>query len=213
MDKARHIVIEGPIGVGKTSLTRLLAERLGARAICENTSDNPFLADFYRNPKKFAFQTQLFFLMSRYQQQKDLAQPDLFTKTTICDYIFDKDRIFAYMNLSDDEIMLYEKIYALLCKAAIKPDLVVFLVADPKVLIKRIKRRNHSFEKKITPEYLVELVATYNKFFFSYISSPLLVVNTTEIDFVHSKEDFERLVQEIITHNRGVKQFIPLGRI
>ena len=211
MDKTRHIVIEGPIGVGKTSLTLMLAERFGARPVLEKVDENPFLADFYRDPRKYAFQVQLFFLLTRYQQHKELAQPDLFERSTVCDYIFAKDRIFAYLNLDENEIMLYERIYSMLEPAAIKPDLVVFLVASPKMLFKRIRLRNRPYERKITAEYLEELVSAYNKFFFSYNQSPLLVVNTSELDFVHSKEDFERLVEEIVSHNRGVKHFIPIG--
>lgn len=211
MDKTRHIAIEGPIGVGKTSLTKMLAQRLGARAICERVDENPFLSDFYRNPRKFAFQTQLFFLLSRYQQQKDLAQPDLFERSTVSDYLFAKDRIFAHLNLDENELALYENIYSMLETSSIKPDLVVYLTASPKVLIKRIKQRGRPSERKITAEYLEELVSAYNHFFFNYSQSPLLVVNCNEIDFVNSDEDFEQLVLEIISHTRGIKHFIPIG--
>ena len=204
-------MIEGPIGVGKTTLTKMLAERLGARAIVENPDENPFLGNFYRNPRKFALQTQLFFLLARYQQQKELAQPDLFERSTVCDYLFAKDKIFAYLNLDDNELSLYERIYTLLESAAIRPDLVVYLVASPKILMKRIGHRRRTYERKITSEYLDELVSAYNRFFFSYEQSPLLVVNTSEIDFVQSSEDFEQLVEEIVSHQRGVKHFIPLG--
>lgn len=211
MDQTRHIVIEGPIGVGKTSLTSMLADRLDARAIIENVEENPFLSNFYRDPRKFAFQTQLFFLLGRYQQQKELAQPDLFTRSTICDYLFAKDRIFAYLNLDENELALYEHIYNLLAPVAIKPDLVVYLTASTKVLLKRIRKRKHTYERKITEDYLEELVSAYNRFFFSYEQSPLLVVNTSQIDFIDEKEDFDRLVEEIVNHKKGVKHFIPLG--
>jgi deoxyadenosine/deoxycytidine kinase len=211
MSETRHIVIDGPIGVGKTSLAQLLAERLNARLVLEQAGENPFLEDFYKNPKRFAFQTQVFFLFSRFQQQKELAQPELFTRSTVCDYLFAKDRIFAYLNLSEDEITLYDKIYELLAASAIRPDLVVYLVANPKILMKRIRRRARTYERRITQEYLEELVSAYNGFFFNYDDSPLLVVNTSQIDFVHSDEDFENLVNEILSHRRGMKHFIPIG--
>ena len=209
--KTRHIVIEGPIGVGKTSLTKMLAERFGAKPVFEQFEENPFLEDFYRNPRKFAFQAQLFFLLARHKQQKELAQPDLFERSTVIDYLFAKDRIFAYMNLSEDELNLYENIYNLLATSAIKPDLVVFLVASSKVLMKRIKKRNRPYEKKITPQYIDELVSAYNRFFFAYSQSPLLVVNTTDIDFINNTDDFDRLVEEISSHKKGVKQFISIS--
>ena len=211
MKQARHIAIEGPIGVGKSSLVRLLAERLSARIVLEPDVDNPFLEDFYREPRKFAFQTQLFFLLARYQQQSELAQMDLFAKSTVADYLFEKDRIFAYLNLSEPEIALYEKFYEMLSKVVVKPDLVVYMTAETKVLLKRIKRRNRSFERRITHEYLDELVTAYSDFFFAYSASPLLVVNTSQMDFVHNEADFEALVNEIITHERGVKHFIPVS--
>ncbi len=209
--KTRHIAIEGPIGVGKTSLTKMLAERFNARPVYEEFEENPFLEDFYHNPKKFAFQVQLFFLLARHKQQKELAQPDLFERSTVCDYIFAKDRIFAYLNLGEDELNLYENIYNLLAPWAIKPDLVVYLVADSKVLLKRIKKRSRTYERKITARYLEELVSSYNRFFFAYNESPLLVVNTTDIDFINNKDDFNGLVKEIDNHKKGIKQFISIS--
>ncbi len=211
MDKPRHIAVEGPIGVGKTSLVRMLADRLNARSIFERAAENPFLGGFYKDRKRYAFQTQLFFLVSRYRQQRELIQQDLFSRSTVCDYVFAKDKIFAYLNLDDDELRLYDQIYDLLAAELVKPDLVIYLVADPEVLMDRIKKRAHDYEKHLDRDYLRQLTAAYSKFFFAYDDSPLLVVNTSDIDFVHNLDDFEALVQQVTTHKRGTKQFIPLG--
>jgi len=211
VDKPRHIVVEGPIGVGKTSLVSLLAERLKARAIFERPEENPFLEGFYRDKKRYAFQTQLFFLVSRYRQQRELIQQDLFARNTVCDYMFAKDKIFAHLNLSDDERRLYGQIYEILEREVVTPDLVIYLVADPRILMERIQRRNFRYERPLTIDYLEELTAAYSKFFFAYDASPLLVVNTSDIDFVYNPVDFEALVQQVTSHRRGTKQFIPLG--
>jgi deoxyadenosine/deoxycytidine kinase len=207
----RHIVVEGPIGVGKTSLVERLAERLGARCIFEQHADNPFLPGFYKDRRRFAFQTQLFFLIARHHQQRELVQQDLFAQSTVCDYMFAKDKIFAYLNLQDDELRLYELIFDLLEPEAVRPDLVIYLVAEPAVLLERIRHRNREYERPITADYLRELIAAYSRFFFAYDDSPLLVVNTSDIDFVHNQDDFEALVEQVQTHRHGTKQFIPLG--
>jgi len=211
VEKPRHIAVEGPIGVGKTSLVDMLAERLGARAIFERAEENPFLEGFYRERQRYAFQTQLFFLVSRFRQQRELMQQDLFSRSTVCDYMFAKDRIFAYLNLDDDELRLYDQVYELFAAQVNKPDLVLYLVADVEVLLERIRKRAHHFEKPLTREYLEQLTAAYSKFFFAYDESPLLVVNTSDIDFVHNRDDFEALVHQVLAHKRGTKQFIPLG--
>lgn len=211
MDKPRHIAVEGPIGVGKTSLVRMLADRLGARAIFERAADNPFLEGFYHERKRYAFQTQLFFLISRYQQQRELLQQDLFSQSTVCDYMFAKDKIFAHLNLDNEELQLYNQIYDLLEPGVVRPDLVIYLVADVDVLLRRIKQRAHHYEKSLDRDYLAQTTAAYSKFFFAYDESPLLVVNTSDIDFVHNQDDWEALVNQVITHRRGTKQFIPLG--
>lgn len=211
LDTPRHIAVEGPIGVGKTSLVRLLAERLNARPLYEQPAENPFLDKFYRDRRRYAFQTQLFFLISRYRQLRELQQQDLFARSTVSDYLFAKDRIFAYLNLSDDELRLYEQLYDLLAPEVIRPDLVIYLVAEPHILMERVRHRNHEYERPITVDYLKELTAAYSRFFFAYDESPLLVVNTTDIDFVHNPDDFEALVEQVLTHRRGTKQFIPLG--
>jgi deoxyadenosine/deoxycytidine kinase len=203
-------VIEGPIGVGKTSLAKLLAKEFDARCILEKPEDNPFLPHFYQERKKYAFQTQIFFLLNRFQQQKEIAQLDLFNQVTLCDYIFAKDRIFASINLDDHELALYEQIFGLLNVQIPTPDLVIFLQARPEVLIHRIKSRNVSYEKEIDLEYLKTLTDGYNYFFFHYDESPLLVVNTSEIDFVNRKEDFSQLVREINQMKKGTSYFIPL---
>jgi deoxyguanosine kinase len=194
----QYIAIEGPIGVGKTTLARLLAEELKHRLVLEDAEGNPFLSDFYKDREKYAFQTQLFFLLSRYQQQKEMAQQDLFQQGIISDYIFAKDRIFAYLNLSEDELSLYDSIYNLLDARILKPDLVIFLQASKEVLKDRIKKRKIHYEKHIDSKYLEDLAQGYNRFFFSYNETPLLVVNCSEIDFVEKPEDFQNLLNEIV---------------
>ena len=206
----RYIVIEGPIGVGKTSLAKLLAKEFNARCILERSEENPFLPQFYTDPRKYAFQTQIFFLLNRFQQQKEIAQLDLFNQITLCDYLFAKDRIFASLNLDDHELALYEQIYQLLHGQISSPDLVIFLQARPEVLLHRIKSRNISYEKEINFEYLKMLTEAYNYYFFRYDHTPLLVVNTSEIDFVSRKEDLDQLVREIKQMKQGTWYFIPM---
>ncbi len=206
----RYIVIEGSVGVGKTSLTKLLAREFNARCILEKPEENPFLPHFYQDRKKYAFQTQIFFLLNRFQQQKEIAQLDLFNQVTLCDYLFAKDRIFASLNLDDHELALYEQIFGLLTGQIPSPDLVIFLQAKPEVLLHRIKSRNIPHEKEIDLEYLKMLTEAYNYYFFHYEDTPLLVVNTSEIDFVNREEDFAQLVQEIKQMKKGTWYFIPM---
>jgi len=206
----RYIVIEGPIGVGKTSLAKLLAKEFNARSILEKPEENPFLPFFYQDRKKHAFQTQIFFLLNRFQQQKEIAQLDLFNQVTLCDYLFAKDRIFASLNLDDHELALYEQIFHLLTGQIPSPDLVIFLQAKPEVLLHRIKSRNLPYERELDLEYLKMLTEAYNYYFFHYDQTPLLVVNTSEIDFVNRKEDFSQLVREINQMKKGTSYFIPL---
>jgi deoxyguanosine kinase len=211
MKKTRYLVVEGPIGVGKTSLAKSLAQEFQARTVLERAEDNPFLAKFYEQPKKYAFQNQLFFLLSRYQQQRELAQQDLFERSVVADYLFAKDRIFAALTLSGEELSLYQQIYQLLDPRVVKPDLVVYLQARPEVLYKRIKKRDKIFERAITLDYLKEVARAYSEFFFHYDETPLLVVNTSEIDFVSSSEDLADLIKEINNMGPGTQHYIPLG--
>ena len=205
-----YIAVEGPIGVGKTSFVELLASHLNATRIHEDLN-NPFLKDFYRDASGAAFQAQLFFLLMRYQQQLKLQQQDLFQQTIICDYIFQKDKIFAYLNLTDSELMVYEKLYTLLEPNIPRPDLVIYLQASQDVLMQRIKKRNLDYEKTISREYLKELTQAYNYFFFHYKLSSLLVINTSEIDFVENPKDMQDLVKMIRTMGKGIKYYVPLG--
>jgi deoxyguanosine kinase len=205
----RYIVTEGPIGVGKTSLTSLLAEELGARLVFERAEDNPFLTDFYRDPSRYRFQTQMFFLLSRFSQQREMAQPDLFTQITISDYLFDKDRIFAYLNLDEHELALYEQFYKILEPKIVKPDLVIFLQADTDTLLRRIKQRGRPFEKEISDDYLAAVNEAYNHFFFRYTDTPLLVINTSDIDYVHRREDLDDLLKQVLSMKQGTRYYVP----
>jgi deoxyadenosine/deoxycytidine kinase len=209
MDKARYIAIEGPIGVGKTSLARLLGERFKAQVVLETVEDNPFLEGFYKNKDSYVFQTEMFFLLSRYRQLIELAQHNLFNRVTITDYIFDRNRIFAYINLSSDEIRLYDEVYSLLKPRVPTPDLLIYLQADIDTLKTRIKTRGRGFEKGIAGEYLDEVNKSFNNYFFHYSQSPLLIVNTNEIDFVERRGDLEDLIKKILSHKKGVEYYSP----
>jgi deoxyguanosine kinase len=211
MGSKKYIVVEGPIGVGKTSLAKILAAEFQARTVFETVEDNPFLSKFYQDRETYAFQNQLFFLLSRYHQQTKLVQQDLFSQATVSDYLFAKDKIFASLTLSAEELALYYQIYQLLDPRLPRPDLVVYLQARPEVLYKRLKKRDKSYERGVTPEYLTEVAQAYNQFFFHYDESPLLVVNTSEIDFVASSQDLGDLIREINSMGSGTQHYIPLG--
>ena len=207
----RYIVVEGPIGVGKTSLTRALSKRFNARSVFELVEENPFLASFYQDRNKHAFQTQLFFLLSRFKQQQELFQQELFSQVTVSDYLFAKDRIFASITLDPNELALYERVYEHLGPRVMKPDLVIYLQARLDVLLARIRKRGREFERKFDPEYLAELARTYNDFFHRYDETPLLVINTSDIDFVESENDFEELIRAIGSIKAGTHYYQPLG--
>jgi deoxyguanosine kinase len=211
MTRAKYIVVEGPIGVGKTSLAKLLAQEFQARTVFERVEDNPFLPKFYKARELYAFQNQTFFLLNRYQQQMELGQQDLFNQDTVADYLFAKDKIFAALTLSTEELNLYQQIYALLNTRVPKPDLVVYLQARPEVLYKRVKKRDKKYEHSVTFEYLSEVAQAYNQFFFHYDETPLLVVNTSGIDFVASSKDLADLIKEINNMGSGTQHYIPLG--
>jgi deoxyadenosine/deoxycytidine kinase len=211
MDKAKYIVVEGPIGVGKTSLARILAAEFQARIVFEHVEDNPFLPKFYKARETYAFQNQTFFLLNRYHQQLELCQQDLFNQNTVADYLFAKDNIFAALTLSSEELKLYQQIYDLLTARVPKPDLVVYLQARPEVLYKRVKKRDKSYERGVTFEYLAEVAQAYNRFFFNYKETPLLVVNTSDIDFVASSKHLADLIKEINSMGPGTQHYIPLG--
>ncbi len=207
-----YIAIEGPIGVGKTTLVQRLAEHFSAKISIEIVEENPFLPDFYREPDKYAFQTQLFFLLSRYRQQQELWQPDLFHRYILSDYIFAKDRLFAMLTLTENEMLLYDQVFQILDTRVLKPDLVVYLQARLEVLLERIKRRGRSFEKNFDGDYLKRLCATYNDYFFHYADTPLLVVDTSDIDVVNNEDDLLDLSRNILKHRGGVQFYKPLSR-
>jgi deoxyguanosine kinase len=206
-----YIVIEGPLGVGKTSLATMLAEKLSGQPLIEDVEENPFLVQFYENPKKYAFQTQIFFLLRRYNQASTMSQIDLFSRVTVSDFLFDKDRVFARSNLDENEYWLYEQLFRILKKRIPPPDLVIFLQAKTEVLMERIKTRNRKYERSIGYKYLEKINQAFNEFFFHYTDSPLLVVNASEIDFVHVPEDFEDLVEQVRVMKSGTQYYVPMS--
>jgi len=203
----KYIAIEGVIGVGKTSLAKKIKERLNAEIILEQFEANPFLENFYSDRKRYAFQTQMFFLINRYKQQQELNQENLFTEYIICDYTFEKDRIFAYLNLSGEELKLYENIFPLLARNLRKPDIVVYLQSGIDRLMHNIKKRSRRIERNLTRSYIEELSEAYNHFFFRYNSTPLLIVNSTELDFVNSEDDFDELFKQIFREDRAFLEY------
>ncbi len=207
----KYVVVEGPIGVGKTSLTDLVSKEFHYKQVLETVEENPFLTKFYKEMKNFAFQTQMFFLLNRYKQQQALFQNELFNSGVISDYLFEKDRIFAYVNLDESELVLYEKLYAILKPQVPKPDLVIYLQANTETLIKRIKLRGRHYEKTIGHEYLDKLNRAYNDFFLRYKDSPLLIINTNEIDFVHKMGDLSDLIKTIREMEAGTKYYLPIS--
>ena len=205
-----YIAIEGPIGVGKTSLAQLLSKELGARLVLEDFEDNPFLPDFYNDPERFGFQTQLFFLLQRYRQQQDLRQVDMFQKLLITDYMFVKDRLFASLNLVDKEMQLYDTVASLLERNIIRPDIVIYLQADTDVLMKNIEKRGRNMEKNVTWEYIDALNQVYTEYFFRYQDTPLVIINTNNIDFVENENDLKEVIDYIRQPVSGTKFFNPV---
>ena len=206
----RYIVVEGPIGAGKTSLANRLAARMQAELILEQPADNPFLARFYEDKKRYALATQLFFLLSRSEQIGRFSQDDLFGGPKVADYLIDKDMLFARLNLDEAEFKLYQKLYADLRPQAPKPDLVVYLQASPATLSQRVRKRGNAYEQGVTEAYLAELARLYTEFFYHYDASPLLIVNSERLNFADSDEDFE-LLFERIGSMRGTREFFNRG--
>ena len=203
----KYIAVEGVIGAGKTSLAKKVKERLNAQLIVEQFETNPFLENFYMDRKRYAFQTQMFFLVNRFKQQQELNQENLFTEHLVCDYLFEKDRIFAYLNLSREELKLYESLFPLLARTLRKPDLVVYLQSSVDRLMFNIKKRGRRIERNITRSYIEELSEAYNHFFFRYTNTPLLIVNSSDIDFVNSEQDFEELFKQIFREDRTLVEY------
>jgi deoxyadenosine/deoxycytidine kinase len=203
----RHIAIEGVIGAGKTTLAQMLSERLGARLVLERFEENPFLPKFYEDPEHYAFQTQIFFLLSRYKQQQDLFQADLFHDFLISDYIFEKDKIFAYLTLADEELKLYETLLTAIERNVPTPDLVVYLQCSVERLMNNIRNRARKMEENISEDYIRDLNEAYNYFFFRYKATPLLIVKATDIDFVGNNDDFEDLLEQILRPNKAPMEY------
>lgn len=203
----RYIAIEGVIGAGKTTLAKMLGETLKANVVLEQFEENPFLKDFYHDPDRYAFQTQIFFLLTRYKQQQKLFQADLFHRFLVTDYIFEKDKIFAYLNLEDEELKLYETLIGAIERNISTPDVVVYLQSSIPRLMANIKTRARSYESEMSETYIKDLNDAYNHFFFRYKATPLLIVNAAELDFVANKNEYEDLVREIFRSNRSAVEY------
>ena len=207
-----YIAVEGPIGVGKTTVVDRLAERLDANKVLEDWSTNPFLHPFYDGKPGAAFQAELFFLLSRYRQQQELLQRRLFAQATLVDYVFEKSRLFSYLNLDDSELLIFDKLFALLAEGMPKPDLVVYLQAPTEVLLKRVKQRGRPQEARLSEEYLSEVNRAYNHYFFHYTTTPLLVVNTADVDFASKPEDTDDLLKQVRAMGKGTQYYVPRAR-
>jgi deoxyadenosine/deoxycytidine kinase len=209
----QYIAIEGPIGVGKTALAERLAERVDATAVLEDR-ENPFLEDFYSGRTGAALQAQLFYLLNRHRQQLSVRQADLFAQSTVCDYLFDKDKIFAYLNLDDNELFIYQRLYDLLARDIPAPDLVIYLQASTDDLLKRLRERERADESGLpipSTTYMRELNEAYQHFFFHYNSTPLLVVDTSHAEFHTSDRALDDLIRQIRTMGRGTMYYVPRG--
>lgn len=206
----RYIAIEGATGVGKTRLARMLGARLNARLVLEEAEDNPFLPLFYEDSERYRFQAQVFFMLSRYRQQQELHQMDLFQSMVVGNYLFARDRIYAHAILNDTELSLYERLAEILHPEAPRPDLVIYLQDSVENLMRRIRKRGRGYERVITESYLSRLVEAYTHFFFHYTETPLLVVNLSQIDFAERPEDFEGLLQQVISPPAGTRYYRPV---
>jgi deoxyadenosine/deoxycytidine kinase len=204
-----HIAVEGAIGVGKTTVVDRLASLLEAKKVIEDWSSNPFLRPFYDSRPGAAFQAELFFLLSRYRQQQELVQRQLFTQATLVDYVFERSRLFAYLNLDDSELLIFDKLYSLLCESVPRPDLIVYLQAPTEVLMRRVKARGRPEESQLSEEYLAEVNRAYNHYFFHYTATPLLVVNTESVDFARSEDDVLDLLKQIRAMGKGTQYYVP----
>lgn len=210
MENLKYIVVEGPIGVGKTSLAKKLADRLSAEMLLEQPMENPFLARFYEDMARFALPTQLFFLFQRAKQLEPLAQLDMFSHVTVADFLLDKDPLFARITLSGEELALYDRIFETLKPRAPQPDLVIYLQAQPDTLIGRVRRRNVDFERPVSEEYLALLAETYTRFFYHYTAAPVLIVNSENLNFADREEDLDLLMHRITTM-RSRREFFNSG--
>ncbi len=206
------IAIEGPTGVGKTTLAERLAQRLDATTVLEDWSLNPFLRPFHEGQSGTAFQVEVFFLLSRVRQQQELVQRRLFSSVTLCDYVLEKSRLHAYLNLEDAELVIFEKLYSLLSEGVPQPDLVVYLQASPEVLLKRIRARGRPEDQGLSEDYLAEIVRAYNHYFFHYARTSLLVVNTTELELESRPEQVDDLLKQIEAQGKGTRYYVPLAR-
>ncbi|OFZ72456.1 MAG: deoxyadenosine kinase [Betaproteobacteria bacterium RBG_16_64_9] len=209
--KYRYIVVEGPIGVGKTTLAKRLSERLGAQLMLEQPEQNPFLARFYRDMDRWALPTQLFFLFQRVNQLRDLAQLDLFNRLTVADFLLDKDPLFARLTLSAEELHLYQRIYETLQPQAPRPDLVIYLQAQTDTLIERVRKRALDYERPLNVEYLTLLADSYSRYFYHYAHAPVLIVNSERLNFAKNAADLELLVQRV-SAMRGTREFFNMGQ-
>lgn len=207
-----YIAIDGPIGVGKTSLARAVAKKLSARLILEAVVENPFLKLFYEDMKGHAFQTQIFFLVSRFKQQQEILQSELFEQTTVTDYIFQKDQVFAQITLSADEYRLYRRVQETLSTHIARPDVAVYLQADIDTLMHRVRSRKIPYENKISRPYLETVSEAYERFFFDYDASPLLVVNTNEVNLAKDEADIDDLIEQLMRLDSGTQYYIPVRR-